>query len=305
MPGVLLWGWDDTNKKWIKVEVDTEGRLQIVSAIAELGDIGDVTIAALADGHFIVWSDGLGYWQNRALAEGDIPAEIARDTEVATAVSDHADLDTGVHGAGAHTLLNSGDGKLYNPITPIIVYDLYDGVSASPRTATVSSIATDTITLTANEAYRFWHTNMNGNVYLKITNTTKVEDAWVKAIPAVNQLQVTVAGDISGWENGDTISTNQYIELDLSASGDIPAGATAIFAMLKAKDSGTIANNKGLIVRQEAGFLDLSVLVQVSGITISVYSILGITASLHCDVRDAATGVDTLFPILIVMGYFS
>lgn len=27
MSGVLLWGWDDTNKKWIKVQVNTSGHL--------------------------------------------------------------------------------------------------------------------------------------------------------------------------------------------------------------------------------------------------------------------------------------
>jgi len=38
------------------------------------------------------------------LVEADIPATIARDAEVATAVSDHAALTTGVHGVGANYL---------------------------------------------------------------------------------------------------------------------------------------------------------------------------------------------------------
>ncbi|GAH93275.1 unnamed protein product, partial [marine sediment metagenome] len=53
--------------------------------------------------------------------------------------------------------------------------------------ATVSSIAGDVITLTANEAYRFgdWGAApeyMNAaNVLLKIQNTTRSEFAWMKA----------------------------------------------------------------------------------------------------------------------------
>ncbi|GAJ11060.1 unnamed protein product, partial [marine sediment metagenome] len=64
----------------------------------------DVTIAALADGHFLSYSAGLGYWQNRLLAEGDIPATIARDAEITDAINAHKDLTTGVHGVGAGTI---------------------------------------------------------------------------------------------------------------------------------------------------------------------------------------------------------
>ncbi|MBA7588872.1 hypothetical protein ES708_30942 [subsurface metagenome] len=27
MPAAMLWGWDKTNERWLKVQVDTEGRL--------------------------------------------------------------------------------------------------------------------------------------------------------------------------------------------------------------------------------------------------------------------------------------
>jgi len=68
-----LWAWDETGEGWRKVVVDNTGRLRIVAEIDHLNDIGDVTITAVADGEFISWSDGLGVWQNRALADGDIP----------------------------------------------------------------------------------------------------------------------------------------------------------------------------------------------------------------------------------------
>lgn len=32
MPGVLMWAWDDINKKWIKVQVTAAGKLKIKAA---------------------------------------------------------------------------------------------------------------------------------------------------------------------------------------------------------------------------------------------------------------------------------
>jgi len=80
---------------YLPLAVDVEGRLRIVSAIiGGLGDLDDVTLAALVDGHFLSYSAGLGYWQNRLLSDSDIPADIARDAEVTADIATHAsDLD--------------------------------------------------------------------------------------------------------------------------------------------------------------------------------------------------------------------
>ena len=43
------------------------------------------------------------------IEDADIPAAIARDTEVTAAMDAHKDLDTGVHGAGASTLATEAD----------------------------------------------------------------------------------------------------------------------------------------------------------------------------------------------------
>jgi hypothetical protein len=45
----------------------------------------------------------------RVLEDADIPAAIARDTEVDTDIDTHAALDTGIHGAGASTLATEAD----------------------------------------------------------------------------------------------------------------------------------------------------------------------------------------------------
>ncbi len=106
MPGVLLWGYDLANKVWVPLQVDATGLVKVDMSEINLGDLGDVTIAGLADGHLISYSVGLGYWQNRLLADADIPAAIARDIEVANAIIAHAILTTGIHGLVADNLFN-------------------------------------------------------------------------------------------------------------------------------------------------------------------------------------------------------
>lgn len=73
MPGAYLWAWDDTNEKWIKVEVDTSGRLRIVAEIDHLNDIGDVYVPTPTDEYFVYWDSPNSRWACRALVAGDIP----------------------------------------------------------------------------------------------------------------------------------------------------------------------------------------------------------------------------------------
>jgi hypothetical protein len=79
----------------------------------------------------------------------------------------------------------------------------------NPRTAIVSSVADDTITLTDAVAETFAHFSgfMAGVSYARIWNTTKspTESAWVRAVPTTSTLQVLNAADISGWSGGDTV----------------------------------------------------------------------------------------------------
>lgn len=98
-----------------------------------------------------------------------------------------------------------------------IFVDPVDGVSsffrlnnvrdAQPRSAVVSSISGDTITLTSDSAADFFRLEMAGVSYVRIWNISKspVEPAWVKAAPANNTLQVHDAAAIAGWSNGESI----------------------------------------------------------------------------------------------------
>jgi hypothetical protein len=81
--------------------------------------------------------------------------------------------------------------------------------TATPRTATLSSLSGDVMTMTAAFGHDFgkWTGSMEDNAYVRVWNMGKspAQAAWVKASPASNQLQVTNAGDIASWANGDTI----------------------------------------------------------------------------------------------------
>lgn len=96
----------------------------------------------------------------------------------------------------------------------------------NPRAATISAIASDTITLTTTDAGLFFGANMTGVSYARIWNTSKTpnQPAWVKQAPASNQLKVLDAAALSGWAAGETvqigdptsITPNRFIALDIS-----------------------------------------------------------------------------------------
>ncbi len=99
--------------------------------------------------------------------------------------------------------------------------------SQNPRTATISSIAGDVMTLTTADAGLFFNDGMmNGVSYVRIWNISKTPEqpAWVKASPAGNQLTVTNSTDIAGWAAMDTIqigdplsvTPTRVIALDIS-----------------------------------------------------------------------------------------
>jgi len=111
MPGAYLWAWDETNDKYIKVLVDDTGRLLTVASIDELDDIGDVYVPTPTDEYFLYWDAPNARWACRALVDADIPAAIARDTEVTTAISTHTAIAAAHHAVFTtteHTAIGNG-----------------------------------------------------------------------------------------------------------------------------------------------------------------------------------------------------
>lgn len=108
----------------------------------------------------------------------------------------------------------------------VSIYRCDNTRAQNPRTATISAISTDTITLTAATASLFFHAFMAGVSYVRIWNVSKTpnEQAWVKAAPSSSTLQVLDAAAIASWANGETIqigdptsvTPNRVIALDIS-----------------------------------------------------------------------------------------
>lgn len=179
------------------------------------------------------------------------------------------------------------------PLASKYFYSL-TGITSSPRTATVDSVSTDTITLTGNDAYKFFSSAMYGNVYLKIANITRdpKEYAWVKRTQAVNTLQVTDASAISSWQNGDTITTaydgatSDKTELDISPL--VSANAIALLVRGQALDTTISAATAGGVLYGELSGLTCIVSPQVANINNFSSGIIPIGKTQRLYVRDIA-----------------
>lgn len=345
MPGVLPWGWDATNKKWIKLQVDANGRVKVDMSAIKLDDLANVSVASPTDQDLFYYDDATGLWKSRALLDADIPATIARDAEVAAAVAAeaaaraaadaaeaaarsaaiaaHAALTTGVHGlpssysgqAGRLLAANSGEtalefvsGKSFYPLALPEEVCHFPIASSTPRTATISAVSDDVITLTANEAYRFFHTSMEGNCYTKIANTSKspTEYAWVKAKPANNQLQVTDADDISGWANTETISTQKNDtdtdEMEIDLTPLIGSAATGIFCRITVLDTASGVYDCWVSPDGAGGSWQV-VRVQTANRSNFGFPFVPVDSNQHICVKHRASGVDTLRTYIHVQAY--
>ncbi len=285
------------------------------SSIDELNDIGDVNVPSPSDDDVLYWDQAAGKWQAKAPSSGGAGTFLEL-SDTPSSYSGQSFKPVRVNsGASA---IEFASAQLFVPLaTPSSIYRHWSSpVSSTPRTATVSGVLGDVITLTANEAYRFWSRpsepdNPAGNVYLKIANTSKspVQYAWVKSSPEHNQLQVTDSCDISGWSNGNTISTaedgvtSKDQELDLSPL--IPEGAKGIMVKLQVQDSGTLSTLKGTALSAQgvSGTL-VWCFMQATDVMNVAYPSSPIQSNRHVFVRDKATGTDSLKIFIVVLGYF-
>jgi hypothetical protein len=171
--------------------------------------------SAMADGALAYYRDGV--WEELTPKAGwrcyvaDTKTLLARD----------ASTWNGVWASGERRIVFTpgGDGV-------VSIYRIDTARAQNPRIATISAIATDTITLTTSDAGLFFATAMAGVSFVRVWNTSKTpnQSAWVKASPASNQLRVIDAAALSGWTNGETIqigdptsvTPNRFIAIDIS-----------------------------------------------------------------------------------------
>jgi hypothetical protein len=89
----------------------------------------------------------------------------------------------------------------------VSIYRIDTARVQNPRAATISAIATDTITLSSAVSGLFFGAFMAGVSYARIWNTSKTpnQSAWVKAAPSSTTLQVIDAAAIASWTSSETI----------------------------------------------------------------------------------------------------
>jgi hypothetical protein len=179
----------------------------------------------------------------------------------------------------------------------------------NPRTASISSISGDTITLTTSDAGLFFNHALMANVsYVRIWNTTKSPDqsAWVKAQPAANQLQVVSAAGLSGWGAGETIqigdptdqTPNRCIALDIS-----PMMQTVL---------GRVFRQSGVLSKVQAQGVGITAQTQLSeaGVTGGFQIVASFTdgtlnagqATIPCSVRSPVSNSNLVFVRELVTG---
>jgi hypothetical protein len=133
--------------------------------------------------------------------------------------------------------------------------------SDNPRTATISSVAGDTITITTSDAEKFGRfTSMMANcAYVRIWNTSKTpeQSAWLMAVPSSTTLKVLSSATISGWTNGETIRIGDPATI----------APTASFAL---DISPMLQNVLGAVFRQSGVLARLVAMGSGSGVTMSL-----------------------------------
>lgn len=116
-----------------------------------------------------------------------------------------------------------------------------------PRTATISAVSGDTITITTTEAEKFGRFTgaMANCAYVRIWNASKSpeESAWVMAAPTTTTLKVLDAAAIAGWSNGETIRLGDPVGV-----APTPAFAIDISPMLQ-NVLGAVFRQSGILAR--------------------------------------------------------
>lgn len=227
MPGSLMWGWDADNKEWKPLKVDSNGSIQIACTVDYLNDIGDVEVPTPGDQYFVYWDAATSLWKCRALVDADIPAAIARDAEVATAVSNHTALPSAHHvkytnaEAKAAAVLAGAitDGETKAP-THDAVFDVKTTADAAQTEAEVAAaIDTDIATHTAlPSAHHVKYTDAEAKAAAVLAGAITDTETKAPTHDAVYDVKVTADGAIAKsllTERGSVIFRNASAPAEL------------------------------------------------------------------------------------------
>ena len=218
-------GYYAAGPSWLPLAVDSLGKLLVtLSSLAKLDDIDDVSVPSPADGYFVYRDAATSLWKCRALLDADIPAAIARDTEVTTAVSDHAALTTGIHGLtiGARVYHNT------EQAIPTATWTALAFNSERWDTDTIHDTVTNNSRLTCKTAGKylivgqgmFWNNAVGErNWELQINGTTVIAASRIVASAAIYHAHSLA----SIWD----LSVNSYVEFRVyqDSGGDLNIGS--------------------------------------------------------------------------------
>lgn len=208
--GTILWLRDETNKCYRKAQCDENGYLKLDMSSINLGDLGDVSVPSPTDQDFLYYDGATELWKCGALVDSDIPATIARDAEVTSAIAAHAALTSGVHGLGIgarvfHSVqqsIPSGTDTLLNFDT-----ELYDTDNIHDNVTNNTRLTCKTAGLYLIIGGASFYYNATGRRYLGIKkNNTSWEavHSWGKNQVSYTHMQALAL---------DQLSVNDYVEL--------------------------------------------------------------------------------------------
>jgi hypothetical protein len=215
-------------------------RLKINKAAA--GDTASILFQTGYSGRAEFGLAGDDNWRLKTSGDGASWAEAVR-ADAAGHVSFPSGVVHAPTGAALRGLIFTpgGDGQ-------ISIYRNDTGRPQNPRSATLSSVSGDVVTFTTNAASLFFHAFMRGVSLVRIWNLTRSpqQQAWVKWDPAVDQVQVTNAADISGWIAGDTIQLGD-------PTGVTPVRSIAIdISPMMQNVLGTVFSQSGIVLKAAA-----------------------------------------------------
>lgn len=218
MSGALLWGWDDTNKVWIPLQVDANGYVKVDMSNINLDDLADVSVAAPADGYVLYWDNATSLWKCKKVEGSNLGQTF---------------------GASAGRLRN----LIIAPIAGEILRMLNAG--ASPFSAVINGIPTATVVPYDGEVKESMFSGFaSGASYwgrIIVHNTTRGNSRKVISVDTVAK-EVATESSTDDWANNDVITcqsqTNAqagYFDVDVSDS--VPATMEAIYASTAFRDN--------------------------------------------------------------------
>jgi len=95
--GKKLWGYYPTDKTWVPLQVDADGKVKVDMSAVNLDDLGDVSVPTPGDQYLLYWDAATSLWKCRTLVDSDIPASLARDAEVTSAIATHTAIAAAHH----------------------------------------------------------------------------------------------------------------------------------------------------------------------------------------------------------------